>query len=251
MTMTKNPLIPTPTVDKNGRVTTVHKRLDTGGSSLARAIPKVSLPAQPQDNCKLIVESGFETDINAVKMSDNVRAKMMATLHPETLPRMENLLRNHGVGVALFRKAAFWCAQNRNFAVLNSLALLSEEAEDKSQKTQERILFALMGVQDIREPKTPEIDLTNPDEPRAAGGRALVKAVISLDWKEQLTYTSNPRKEQRALTFVDTGVGNLIMDYPDRADEIVSMYAGNRLFDRGRYEAALENNVQPLNEGVL
>ena len=252
--MTRNPLIATPTVDKNGRVTTVHKRMDTGSTSPGRAIPKVALPAQPQDNCKLIIESGFETDIHSVKMSDNVRAKMMATLHPETLTRMENLLRNHNVPVTVFRRATFWCAQNRNFAVLNSLALLTEEADDKDKHTkiQERVMAALMGVQHIREPKTPEIDFTNPEESRTEGGRALVNALITRGWSEGLISYINPKKDQTAFVFIDYGVGNLIMDRPDRTDEIIDMYGvGRTPYDRGLYEARLDNNVRSLNSGAL
>lgn len=247
--MNKNPLIPTSTVDKNGRRTTVHKRAEASKPGLATSIPKVVLPAPPQDNCKIIVEFGFESDISAHKMSDNVRAKMMATLHPETLTRMENLLRDHNASVLVFRRATNWCTQNRNFAVLNSLVALTEEAEDKGDM--ERCLFALMGMQQIREPKTPEIDLTNPDDPRAEGGRALVKAIVAREWSERLVYKSRSKKGHVAVVFVDTGVGNLVMEHPDRADEIIEMYAGGRPFDRGLYEAALENNVQPLNDGVL
>jgi hypothetical protein len=60
-----------------------------------------------------------------------------------------------------------------------------------------------------------------------------------------------PKKEQSAIVFIDQGLGRLIMDRPDRADEIVDMYAGRKPFDRGLYEAALDNNVRALNDGAL
>lgn len=249
--MNRNPLIPTATVDKNGRQTTVHKRMDAGGPGRAMNIPQPVIQAQPADNCKLIVTAGFEADIYAVKMSDNVREKMMDTLDQFTLTRAENTLRESNTALKHFRKATYWCAQNRNFAVVNSLTLLTEESEDKSATHQERILLALMGVQHIRGPKTPEIDLTNPDDDRAEGARALVKMAVERGFPEGLISMIGPKKDQNAIVFIDQGVGNLIMDRPDRADEIVDMYQGRKPFDRGLYEAALDNNVRALNDGAL
>lgn len=250
--MNRNPLIPTTTVDKNGRQTTVHKRMESGGSGRATSIPKATLvTAGAADNCNIIVTAGFDNDINAVKMSDNVREKMMATLGDDTLERIENNLRDHNAPLTMVRRATHWCAQNRNLAVLNSLALLTEESEDKSSKVQERLLLALMGVQHIREPKTAEIDLANPDDERASGAKALVKIIVERGFNEGLISMIGPKKEQSAIVFIDQGLGNLIMDRPDRSDEIVDMYRGGKPFDRGLYEAALENNVRALNDGAL
>lgn len=249
--MNRNPLIPTATVDKNGRQTTVHKRMDTGGTGREMNIPQATIRPAATDNCNIIVTAGFDNDVNAVKMSDSVREKMMSTLGDDTLERIENNLRDHNAPLTMVRKATHWCAQNRNLAVLNSLALLTEESEDKSSKAQERLLLALMGVQHIREPKSPEIDLTNPDDDRVSGARALVKMAVERGFPEGLISMIGPKKEQSAIVFIDQGIGNLIMDNPDRADEIVDMYQGRKPFDRGLYEAALENNVRALNDGAL
>ena len=116
---------------------------------------------------------------------------------------------------------------------------------------QERLMLALMGVQQSRQPKTWEIDLTNPDEPRAEGARALVKVMIERGLPEGLARMKEPKKDQTALCFEDPAVGGFIIDHPDHADEIVDLWKERGTFDRELYEEALNNNVAPFNNGVL
>lgn len=247
--MTRNPLIPTPTVDKNGRQTTVHKRADTGASKAAANIPMVALKLQQEDNCHVIINYGFESDLSAVKMSDNVRAKMMSTLNENTLETAESILRDYNEGTITFRKATNWCAENRNFAVLNGYVALLDEAENKDRDTQLDILYAMKGLQYSRHSRA-EIDITNPDDENAEGGRALVKALIE-NRETGIVVRHNLKKNQSAYTFRDHEVGTMIVERPDRVNEIVDLYIQHGRFDRGLFEAALENNVQSLHGGVL
>jgi hypothetical protein len=248
--MPHNPLVATPTVDKNGRITTVHKRADAGGTKASSSIPKVSLAAPPQDDAKKVVEAAFHTDVKSVKMSANVREKMMATLHPDTLPLMEKMLREHNDGIFVFRKATDWSADSRSFALLNSYMALADESGVSDRDNLLHILYSLRGVQQAR-PGRAQIDITDPDDPKAEGARALAKALIDNAESGLVRYQSLTAKGQAAYAFVDYEVGTLIIDRPDRADEIVDLYRSHGMFDRGLFEAALDSDAKALNAGVL
>lgn len=247
--MTKNPLIPTTIVNKNGVTTIVHKRLDTGSTTRGSGIPKVSLPAAPADTCKFVVEAGFNSELNYVKMSSGVREKMMTTLHEDTLPVMEAILREHEDGLHVFRRATGWSATSRHLALVNGYVALLNESESKNRDSQLDILQSLRGVQYCR-PAKPVVDITNPDDPYAEGALALVR-VLRQNFDSGLVARRNLPKDEAAYVFNEPEVGTLIMEEPDRADEIVNLYRKYGRFDRDLFKAALENNVQGLNEGVL
>jgi hypothetical protein len=248
--MSKNPLVATPIVDSRGRQTTVHKRADTGKPGLGASIPKVSIKAPAQDNCNIIVTHGFASDCLALKMSDNVRSKLMATLNDDTLDRMENLMRDHGVSTTTFRTATSWCVANRNFAVLNGFVDLVEKLENKDRDQQINVLYSLMGVQYSLPPKAPEIDITNPDDPRAEGGRVLANTILD-NLGSGLIGRRNLKKNQAAYDFNDYGVGEFIREHPDRAEEILGLYRDREMFDKGLYETALRGGVPALYDGAL
>lgn len=249
--MPRNPLVATPTVDKNGRLTTVHKRADAGSAKTVPAIPKVSLSSSPEENSKNVVESAFHTDVQGVKMPPNIREKMMATLNPNTLPLMEKMLREYGGGMTGFRKATDYSAANRSFALLNSYMALMDESQDKDRDRQLHTLYTLCGLQLSRPGKT-QIDIADPDDPKAEGARAYVKAIADyLDTGLVIAERVPKKASQTAYVFLDREVGTLIIERPDRADEIVDLYRKHGMFDRGLFEAALDSDAQALNDGVL
>lgn len=248
--MSKNPLVATPIVDSRGRQTTVHKRADNG-TTTAKNIPMVSIKKpEPQDNCNLIVNHGFESDCLASKMSDSVRAKLMDTLNESTLGRMEDLLRDHGVSTITFRTATSWCVANRNFAVLNGFVELVEELDDKGRDNQINVLYSLMGVQQSIAPRQKEIDITNSDDPRAEGGRALAKAYLD-NIETGLIFRNNLKKGQASYSFEAPEMEAFIMEHPDRAQDIVDFYYKRGDFERGLFEEVLNNDVKALSDGIL
>jgi len=236
-------------VNKNGVQTTVHKRVDAVSPVKGRTLPSPSLPTSfNDDNLKFIVESSFEVMLDGANMSDNVRAKAMTTLHPETLTRIEHIFREE-IPTGPIRRAMGICAKNRNFAVLNTMAVLVPEMEDTSVNHQDRLLYALSGLQEERDEKTPQIDITNPDDPRTQGIRVFLGLLLTAD--EEMKTARTNKKFQQYLSFKDREVGKLILENPDRADEIVHLYRAHGRFDRELFETALEANVPSLIEGTL
>lgn len=248
--MSKNPLVATPIVDSRGRQTTVHKRADTGKPGLRASIPGPSIKTPAQDNCKLIVNHGFESDCLASKMSDNVRDRLMATLNENTLDRMESLMRDHGVSTTTFRTATSWCVANRSFAVLNGFVDLVEKLDNKDRDNQINALYSLMGVQQKLSPRDKEIDITNAEDPRAEGGRALAKAYLE-NIETGLLFRNNLKKEQAAYSFEVPEMEAFIMERPDRAQDIVDFYYKRGDFERGLFEEMLKHDVKALSDGVL
>lgn len=240
---------PVQIVNKNGVQTTVHKRVDNSPSSTGRSMPAPKLSLHDDEKYKIMVEMSFEVALNGKKTSDNVRAKMMATLHPETLTRVEGLLRNN-IPLTSMRNAMSICVDNRNFAILNSMALLVPEMEDPSVNNQNNILYALAGIQHDRDEKTPEVDLTNPDDPRSYGVRAYLESLFKADG-DMRVFRTTQKKQQRYVNFADNRVGKMILDYPERADEILSLYRSHGTFDRDLYETALATTSTSLMEGAL
>jgi hypothetical protein len=248
--MTKNPLVPTTIVNKNGVTTTVHKRLEAKATRVS-SIPKVSTPAKSAENRNLLVENIFASELDYVKMSPNVREKMMATLHEDTLPVMGNICYENEDDLRIFRKAASWSANSRHLALVNGYVALLNESESKNYGHQLDILRSLRGVQYCR-PAKPVIDITNPNDPYAEGALALVRVLRqNLGARLGLVFLRSMSKDETAYIFKEPEVGTLIMEEPDRADEIVDLYRKYGHFNRARFKAALENNVQALNEGVL
>lgn len=254
--MTSNRLVPTTVVDRNGKQTTVHKRLDPVSKRSS------SMPAPAMDKIKpvmldhfpLMVESALDVAIGGSNMSDSMREKLMDSLHPETKPRIENMLRANR-SITAVRTAMSWCADTRSFAVLNSLTALAEESEtgDASNKAldmaDKNVLCALMGLQSIRAPKTPPIDLTNEDDPRSAGVREYVRVLVEAE--PELIRKEQNKKRHIQTTFEDPELGNLIIERPDRADEIVSLFRSRGSYDRDSFIEALDNSIPSLSEGAL
>jgi hypothetical protein len=210
-------------------------------------VPTLALSSD--DKYRVMVESSFEMALNSKKMSENVRSKMMATLHPETLTRIEGIVREN-TPMTVMRRVMSICADNRNFAVLNSMALLVPEMDDPSVNKQDHILYALTGIQQDRDDKTPEIDITNPDDPRARGVRTYLESLFNAD-ADMRVARSTLKKQQRYINFKDREVGKMILDYPERADEIVSLYRSHGAFDRDLYESALHTGSPSLMTGAL
>jgi hypothetical protein len=240
---------PVQIVNKNGVQTTVHKRVDNSPASTGRSMPAPKLALPDDDKYRLMVEMSFEMVLNGTKMSENVRSKMMATLHPETLTRIEGIVREN-IPMTVMRRVMSICADNRNFAVLNSMALLVPEMDDPSVNNQDNILYALTGLQQDRDDKTPEIDITNPDDPRAQGVRKYLESLFKADG-EMRVFRTTLKKQQRYVNFKDREVGKMIIDYPERADEILSLYRSHGSFDRDLYESALATSSTSLMEGAL
>lgn len=247
--MANNPLVPTTIVNKNGVTTTVHKRMDSGIPKRGSIIPKVGLFPVPEDTCKVVVESSFASELNFVKMSPKVREKMMETLHKDTLPVMESILRDHSDGIFTFRKAAGWSAASRNLALVNGYVALLNESEYKDRDAQLDILYALRGVQYCRPTKAP-IDVTNPGDKNAEGALALVR-VLRQSLDSGLVVRTSCPKDESAYVFNDPEVGAMIIENPKRADEIVDLYRHYGHFNKGLFHEALANGVNGLKEGAL
>lgn len=241
---------PVQIVNKNGVQTTVHKRVDTQSSVTGRKIPIPSLsPNIEEDKYRIMVQMSFEMALNGSKMSDNVRTKLMDTLHPETLPRIEEILRSN-TSLSVIRNAMSICVNNRNFAILNSMALLVPEMDDPNINNQNNILYALTGIQQDRDPKTPEVDLTNPADPRASGIRGYIDSLFKSDRELRMSRTT-PKKGQRYINFVDSGLGKMLLEQPEHSDEILSLYRSHGTFDRDLFETALGTSSTSLIEGAL
>lgn len=258
----KNQLVPTPIVDSLGRQTTVHKRADNGTSSATQA-SKIPGPAASQpDAAQRYVNDHFVSCVDTVPAAD--RPKLMATLHPDTLPRMDEMKREHPNMVLLnVNNALDWCTQNLNFSVFNSLVMLIHETQNRESEWHGDALHALMGIRyTIGEAIGGDgwnmeasdedrwIDFTDPDDPRVAGARAL-HAVIMDEKNNDLTALQSLQYYQCAKTFDDTAVGNYIMCHPTRAQEIVDIYRDRGIFDSDLFDTVLNNPSPALNEGVL
>lgn len=242
---------PVQIVNKNGVTTTVHKRLDApAGAAKPSVIPKPAIQCtEPQDNAREVVASSFAMTLASHELSEGAEERLLRTLHPDTLPALEEMHRRALPHTGV-RRAMNWSIKNRNFALLNSMVVLFSEVETPGENRQdEKITYILTGMQNCREKGTPQIDITNDADPRAAGIRDLVRVLSDIE--PELTDQRVNTKYQKSITFADPDVGNLILDRPDRADEIVSMYRSRKAFDRALFESILDSGVPALNEGTL
>jgi hypothetical protein len=242
---------PVQIINKNGVTTTVHKRVDAAvGSAKPSAIPKPSIHGTgPQDTAAEVVAGSLAMTLASHELSEAAEARLMTTLHPGTMAALEEMHRRDLPHTGV-RRAMNWSIKNRDFALLNTMVVLFMESEipDKDRQD-EKIAYILTGMQNHRVKGTPQIDITKADDPRSAGIRDLVR-VLS-DVEPELTDQRVNTKYQKSITFADPDVGNLILDRPERADEIVGMYRSRGAFDRSLFESALDSGVPALNEGTL
>lgn len=242
---------PVQIVNKNGVRTTVHKRIDnTSQSGKASRVPKPSLAtAQPQDNSRSLVEHSIAMSFASHDLPDHIQKKIMDTIHPDTIARLERMQRN-GITNSAVTRAMSWSIKDRSFALLNTMMAILPDMENMGErKQQDKLMYILLGMQEKRTPGTPVIDITNDTDPRSEGIRPLVRSLLTAD--EELTKKNIDDKYRMTVTFKHPGVGNLMLERPEQADEIFSLYRSHRSFDRELFEDALDNGVSALNEGKL
>lgn len=248
--MNRNPLTPTAIVDKNGRQTTVLKRADGGNTSTGKSIiPAPALHVKLATEKREQIEYSIEYGMRGLSATE--KEPLMATLHPETMERIYAMTLEHpntimwGIDVA-----ADWSVENRSFAPFNSVVKLSAETDNRDSIWHENVLYALMGVRELTKDED-WIDLTDPDDPRVDGARAFINSVIENRNNETITVKKEIQFRQQELTFREPLIGKLIMEYPERADEIVNLYKERGECDKELFESVLRNSAPALNDGIL
>lgn len=244
---------PVQIVNKNGVSTTVHKRIDSSHAALSPAGRKIPIPSvtpvEASKKTKLLVQHSFDMSMLSADLEDDEQEKLMSTLHPETLGCLESAVEQN-IPLNSLNRAMNWSIKRGDFAVLNTMVRLVPEMDEHSDlSAQDRMLYALIGIQQNREKGTPEVDITNTKDERSKGIRVLVEALTNAE--VDLTGIVVDKNRHKALIFSDPKVGNLILERPDRAHEILSMYRSHGSFDRELFESALDSGVTALIDGTL
>jgi hypothetical protein len=246
--MNRTRLVRTPVVDKNGKPTTVHKRADTGVNGAGSTLPAPALKPK-RDPAQAYVEDAFDPCVDRLPPAE--KQKLMATLHPETLPRMMEMKRRYpNMSMFNISLAINWSADNRNFAVFNSLMLLGSAADERDSEWYRNALHTLTGIEYISDPRNP-IDFTNSDDPRLDGACELFDAIMKNKHDDYIIDDQMLPNHQTALTFYDPDVGSLIMEHPDRADEIVDLYRERKEYDPELFASVLGSSAPAINSGIL
>lgn len=240
-------LVRTPVVDKNGKLTTVHKREDAGDASHSW-FPKPAFPSQ-RELAQKYVDNAFSPCVD--RLPPDKKQKLLTTLHPESLPRMVDM-KTKSPNIVMFNItiAIDWCAENGNFALFNSLMLLTHEAEERDSEWHRNALHTLNGIESITDRGNP-IDFTNADDPRLEGARVLFSTVMKNKHHGYITDDRTLPNNQTMLTFHDPEVGNLIMEHPDRADDIVDLYRDRGAYNPELFAAVLSSSSPAVNDGML
>lgn len=153
--MTVNRTVPTPIINKNGVSTTVHKRVDnpSGAASVKLPSPSASpsksatsghggvtmdqLRGTPGSIAHLLLN---EMGRNRYKLSDNLAAKTLLTLHPDTIGKLEGNIRTV---VNVFTRAMDASLKARNFGLLNNMAVLFDQCDEMNYNSFNRFVTGL------------------------------------------------------------------------------------------------------------
>lgn len=246
--MNRTRLVRTPVVDKNGKPTTVHKRADDSVNGTSQELPAPALKPK-RDPAQAYVEDTFGPCVDRLPPAE--QQKLMATLHPETLPCMVEMKRRYpNMSMFNISLAINWCADNRNFAVFNSLMLLGHAADERDSEWYRNALYTLTGIEYINDPHN-LIDFTHSDDPRLEGAGVLFDTIMKNKHDDDMIDDHMLPNHQTALTFYDPDVGSLIMEHPDRADEIVDLYRERKEYDPELFASVLSNSAPAINNGIL
>lgn len=246
--MNRTRLVRTPVVDKNGKPTTVHKRADDSVSGNSRELPAPALKPK-RDPAQAYVEDAFGPSVDRLPPAE--QQKLMATLHPETLPRMVEMKRRYPNMIMFNINIAIdWSVDNRNFAVFNSLMLLGHAADERQSEWYFNALHTLTGIEHVNDPHN-LIDFTNSDDPRLEGAGVLFDTIMANKHDDEIIDDHTLPNHHRALMFYDHDLGNLIMEHPDRADEIVDLYRERKEYDPELFATVLGSSAPAINGGIL
>lgn len=247
--MNRNRLVRTPIVDKNGKPTTVHKRTGSGSDKTDQALPAPELKPK-RDPAQAYVEDAFTPCVDRLPPVE--RQKLMATLHPETLPRMVDMKRRHPNMIMFAIKTAIdLSADNGDFAVFNSLILLGHSADESESQWYRDAVFALTGIEYINDSPSP-IDFTQEEDPRLEGARPLFDTLMKGNYNNDLIEYQTLPNHQGVFIFHHPDVGRLVMARPDKAEEIVDLYFERKEYDPELFASVLNSTSSPaINDGIL
>lgn len=246
--MNRARLVPTPVVDKNGKPTTVHKRAGSNTNETGQALPAPALKPK-RDPAQAYVEDAFNPCVDQLPPAE--KQKLMATLHPETLPRMVELKRRYPNMIMFNINIAIdWSVENRNFAVFNSLVLLGSAADERESEWYFNALHTLTGIEYINDPHN-LIDFTHSVDPRLDGACALFDTIMANKHDDDIVDNHTLPNHQTALMFYDHDLGRIIMEHPDRADEIVDLYRERKEYDPELFASVLGSSAPAISGGIL
>jgi hypothetical protein len=261
--MPSNRTVPTPVVNKNGVSTTVHKRVDNlmGSGSAKLPSPSVPLPkSTPTGHGGVTLERlrgtpgniahllQNEIERNRYKLSDNLVAKSLRTLHPETIGKLDAHVRTV---LNVFTRAIDASLKARNFGLLNNMAILFDHCDDESYNSFNRFVSGLERTGDLKSPSFK--DYSEATEEELEPVRAVLRAAMSLPhpYSGQVIGYNNVARRIKSDRLVD-----LIESRPDDADYIVQLLKERRLPVDSEEDIAviiglLDNSQRALRDGLL
>lgn len=230
MTKNRSHLVPTPVVNKNGTLTTVHKKPSSTPPSAA-VIPPASLSkrtASPQklSGLEALAASSSRTahDIhwmfthNKKKVGKRVQDAMVAEIHEDTFAILDKqgARSNAGVISQVFHSSV----RNKSFVNLNNLAVVSEVMNDCDE--QHFMVFStyIDGLQMYRQHSDPLSDWSSKSAAEQEIPKALIRAAMGL--KKPYSQT-NPWVEGNPRHIVSEELTDLIMKRPQDVQRIIAL----------------------------
>jgi hypothetical protein len=261
--MTSNRTVPTPIVNKNGVSTTVHKRVDNplGASRTNLPSPPTPLPkAAPAKHGGMTMDQLNESpssmaftlrnemDRNRHRLSANVRAKALRTLHPETLDKLQDNVRTV---INVFTRAMDSSLKARNFGLLNNMAVLFDQCDEVTYNSFDRFVTGLERSGDLKSAGFKDYSEATEEELKPV--RAVLRASIVLPHP----YSGRVI----GYNMESTGIGSdrlvdLIESRPDDVDYIIQLLQERKLpvdseEDIAAVTGLLDNSQPALRDGLL
>jgi hypothetical protein len=217
-------LIPEKRLDKNGVLTTKHVRAIPKGTSSGRPLPNVDDTAaralkafdsirNQRGTIALYLVNEIQRELELGKSSQSVVERLVLTLHPKTLGRLERfnrivlngITRNISVGIA-----------ERSFSRLNNFAVL----RDYSDGLTDGEASMLIGGLNAHRLRSEYIDYSDATEEELVVPRAVIHAARTLDSRNitEDAAAKVPSKHISSHLLV-----SLIQDRPQDVDRIVAI----------------------------
>lgn len=248
MTNQRNNLIPTVVTDKNGKLTTVHKRPVT--SSIPALASVMPLPPTSHDSTFKQLHILFE-DVFASMNIRNDQQTILKTLHPDTMNLMAATYRGGSSSFGIDSAIRNGVSEGK-FELLNNLAHLNYDTIGHDNAWWINTIHVMNGVRSmvslLKDQKM--IDFTDKDDPDLHGGEELIKALLSPD-NSDLKGSSFNIFGQTTTVFHHPQISGLIIKNPQRTQEIITLYRDYGSYNREVFTEALASTTPSLNNGIL
>lgn len=256
-------LVPTVVTDKNGRMTTVHRKADSASSNGAASIPPASLP---KTNIMSEYLSGMEALsasltvvghrlrilMQETKIHKKIKATMLAELHDGTLSLIDHSVLGNDAKAQ--KELLDSCLRQRTLVPLNNAAVVADVAAECDDLHRSVFTTYVDGLQMYRLYKDPLIDWSSKSADEQEVPKALVRAAIGL--KKPYSQV-NAWVDGKPRHINSEGLTELIMKRPQDVQRIVDLVNLRELpvdteQDIANLEGLLDQDIEdPLSSGLL